>query len=189
MGTTLMPGVSMGTMNMRDALVLGHLGVGAGGQPDVVGPPGQRGVDLLAVDDVLVAVADRTGLERGQVGTRLRFGVPDAEVDVAGQDLREEEVLLLLGPELHDGRPDRVDGQHGHRRTGPHGLVEEDVLLDGRAALAPVSSATASSAAGTASSSWKSLVAHQVHALGSRSAIFEVNRRMARSASSLPGIT
>ena len=76
--------------------MLGHLGVGAGGQPDVVGVAGQRGVDLLPVDDVLVAVADGPGLQRGQVGARLGLGVADAEVDVAGQDLGQEEVLLLL---------------------------------------------------------------------------------------------
>ena len=34
--------------------------------------------------------------------------------------------------------PDRVDGQHGHRGAGPHRLVEEDELLDGRPALAAV---------------------------------------------------
>ena len=131
MGTTLMPGRVHGHDEHGDALVLGRVGVGAGGQPDVVGAPGQRGVDLLSVDDVLVAVPHRPGLQRGQVGARLGLGVADAEVDVAGQDLGEEEVLLLLGPEVHDGRADRVDGQHGHRGPGPHGLVEEDVLLDG----------------------------------------------------------
>ncbi len=137
-GDDLDPGRVHGDDEDGDALVLGHLGVGAGGQPDVVGPSGQRRVDLLAVDDVLVTVAHGPRLERGQVGARLGLGVTDAEVDVTGQDLREEEVLLLLRAELHDGRTDGVDGQHGHRRPGTHRLVEEDVLLDGRAALAAV---------------------------------------------------
>ena len=120
----------------RDALVLGGLGVGPRGQPDVVGVAGQRGVDLLAVDHVLVTVADGPGLQRGEVGARLGLGVADAEVDVAGQDLREEELLLLVGAVVHDRRAHRVDGQHGHGRAGPHRLVEEDELLDGALALA-----------------------------------------------------
>ena len=98
-----------------DALVLGHVGIGAGGQPDVVGVAGQAGEDLRAVDDVLVAVADGPGGQRGQVGARVGLGVADAEVDLAGQDLGEEELLLLLGAEVHDGRADRVDGEHRHR--------------------------------------------------------------------------
>src|ERR1019366_10286089 len=38
-----------------DSLVLGHIGIGAGGQPDVVGVTGQAGEDLCAVDHVLLA--------------------------------------------------------------------------------------------------------------------------------------
>jgi hypothetical protein len=53
-----------------DALVLGGVGIGAGGQPDVVGVAGEGGEDLLAVDHPLVAVLDRLGGERGQVGAR-----------------------------------------------------------------------------------------------------------------------
>ena len=54
----------------RDALVLGHVGIGAGGQPDVVGVARQAGEDLRAVDHVLVAVAHGPGRQRGQVGAR-----------------------------------------------------------------------------------------------------------------------
>jgi hypothetical protein len=78
----------------------------------------------------------RTGLKRGEVGARLRFGVADAEVNVAGQDLREEELLLLLSAVVHQGGAHRVDGEHRHRRAGPHRLVEEDELFDGALALA-----------------------------------------------------
>ena len=119
-----------------DALVLGDVRVGAGGQPDVVGVAGEAGEDLRAVDHVLVAVTHGSGGERGQVGTRVRLRVADAEVDLAGQDLGEEELLLLLRAEVHDRRPDRVDGEHGHRCTAAHRLVEEDELLNGRTALA-----------------------------------------------------
>src|SRR5438132_8301912 len=50
-------------------------------------------------------------------------------------DLGQEELLLLLGAEVHDGGSDRVDGEHRHRRAGAHRLVEEDELLDGRPPL------------------------------------------------------
>ena len=103
MGTTRMPGRVHGDDEHGDALVLGHIGVGAGGQPEVVGVAGQAGEDLGAVDDVLVAVAHRPGLQRGEVGAGVGLGVPDAEVDLPGQDLGQEELLLLLGAEVHDG--------------------------------------------------------------------------------------
>ena len=122
----------------RDALVLGGVGVGAHREPAVVGVRGERGPHLLAVDDVLVTVANGPGLQRGQVGAGLRLGVADAEVQVAGEDLGQEEVLLLVRAELHDRRAHGVDREHGHRGAHPHGLVEEDELLDLAAALAAV---------------------------------------------------
>src|SRR5271169_698191 len=36
-------------------------------------------------------------------GAGTRFGVADAEVDLPGEDLREEERLLLITSEVHDG--------------------------------------------------------------------------------------
>lgn len=50
----------------------------------------------------------------------------------------EEIVLLLLGPVLHQGRADGVERDHGDGGTGPVGLVEEDELLVGAAALTAV---------------------------------------------------
>jgi hypothetical protein len=122
----------------RDALVLGRLGIGAAREPDVVGVGGEAREDLLPVDDPLVAVEDGARLERRQVGARVGLGVADREVDLAAQDSRQEELLLLVRPVLHDRRRDGVDGEHGHRRAGPHRLVEEDVLLDRRHAAAAV---------------------------------------------------
>ena len=125
-----------GDQEHRDALVLGHVGVGAGGEPDVVGVAGQAGEDLGAVDDVLVTVAHGPGGQRCEVGARVRLGVADTEVDLPGQDLGEEVLLLLLRAEVHDGRAHGVDGQHGHGCAAAHGLVEEDELFNGRATLA-----------------------------------------------------
>ena len=68
------------------------LGVGAHGEPAVVGVGGERRPHLLAVDDVLVAVAHGRVFSDGEVGAGAGLGVADAEVDVAGEDLRQEEL-------------------------------------------------------------------------------------------------
>ena len=120
----------------RDALVLGNVRVGPHGQPHVVGLVGAAGEDLCAVDDVLLPVAHCPRAQRGQVGTGLGLGVADGEVELTCEDLRQEERLLLVGAEAHDGRPDGVDGDEGERRTGAPGLVEEDELVRRRPALA-----------------------------------------------------
>ena len=135
-GTTRMPGVSMGTTNMEMPLCLATFRVGPRGQPDVVGVAGQAGEDLGPVDHVLVAVAHARVVSDARSVPDVGLGVADAEVDLPGQDLGQEELLLLLRAELHDGRAHGVDGQHGHRGPAAHRLVEEDELLDGRAALA-----------------------------------------------------
>jgi hypothetical protein len=114
------------------------LGIGATREPDVVGVGGEAREDLLPVDHPLVAVEHGARLEGGQVGARVGLGVADREVDLAAQDLREEEPLLLVRPELHDRRRDGVDGEHRDGRARPHRLVEEDELLDGRHAAAAV---------------------------------------------------
>ena len=62
----------------------------------VVGVAGEARPDLLAVDHVLVAVAHGARRERREVGAGVRLGVADAEVDLAREDLRQEEALLLL---------------------------------------------------------------------------------------------
>jgi hypothetical protein len=59
-------------------------------------------------------------------------------VDLASQDLREVEVLLLLRAVGHECGGDRVDGEHGDRGPGAHRLVEEQELLDRAAALTAV---------------------------------------------------
>ena len=115
--------------------MLGHVGIGAHGQPDVVGLVGAAGEDLGPVDDVLVAVAHGPGAQRGQVGAGFGLGVADGEVQLAGQDLGQEERLLLVGAVAHDRRADGVDGDEGERRPGPPGLVEEDELVGGRPTL------------------------------------------------------
>ena len=132
------PGVGGVDQEHRDALVAGGVRVGAGRQPHVVGVVGEAGVQLLAVDHPLVAVPHGPGAQRRQVGAGLGFGVPDREVDLAGEDPAEEALLLLLGAEAADGGSDGVGRQEGDRAPGGLRLVEEDVLLDRREPLAPV---------------------------------------------------
>src|SRR5205807_9548448 len=86
----------------------------------------------------LVAVAYRAGGQRGEVGSRVRLGVTDREMQLPVQDLGQEEVPLLVGPELHDRLGDRVDGEERDRNARAPRLVHEDVLLLLGATLAPV---------------------------------------------------
>ncbi len=109
---------SVGTMMMLRPLCRWRLLVGAARQPHVVGVLDEAGPHLLAVDDVLVAVADRSGAQRREVGARLGLGVADGEVDLAARDLRQVVRLLLLGAVRHDRRPDGVERQERHGRAG-----------------------------------------------------------------------
>jgi hypothetical protein len=104
--------------------------VGAAGEPDVVGVVRTGGEGLLPVDDVGVAVPDRAGPQRREVGAGRRLGVPDGEVELAGEDPREEEVLLCRGPERLQGRADGLQCHVRQRHVGARRLVDEDLLLD-----------------------------------------------------------
>src|SRR5690606_5822950 len=73
---------------------------------------------------------DRRGAQRGQVGARLGLGVADREVALARQDARQEPVLLLGRPVLHDRRRDGLEGDERVRDAGAGDLVGEDLLLD-----------------------------------------------------------
>ena len=119
-----------------DAPVLLGLGVGPAGQPHPVGVVGPAGEDLVPVDDVLVAIAHRSGLQGGEVGARAGLGVADGEVHLTGHDLGQERGLLLVAPVAHQGRADGVQGDEGDRGLRPLHLVVEDELVGGRAALA-----------------------------------------------------
>src|SRR6202011_206028 len=80
----------------RNALVLDGIRIGATSQPDVIGVVSAGGEDLLTVDDVLVAVANRGGAQRRQVGARLRLGVADREMQLTGKDCGQKPLLLFL---------------------------------------------------------------------------------------------
>ena len=75
----------------------GSVGIGAGHQVDVRGVVRRGGVHLLAVDDVLVAVADGAALQAGQVGSRLGLGEAEGKGNLAANDAGQELLFLLFG--------------------------------------------------------------------------------------------
>ena len=90
----------------RDAGLLLGLGVGADQVEDPVAVLPEGGPGLLAVDDELVAVADRGGAQRGEVGAGVGLGEALAPPDVEVRGLRQEALLLLLRAERRDHRAD-----------------------------------------------------------------------------------
>ena len=101
----------------------------------------ERGPDLLTVDHPLVAVADGPGRERGEVGTRVGFGVALTPAIVAGEDAREEAAPLLLGAPAQQRVADHLDPEVVLRRAGRHPrpgelLGQHDLLTLGEPAPA-----------------------------------------------------
>ena len=92
-----------------DAELLLGGGIGAAQAEDPVGVLRQRGPGLLAVDDVVVALAHGRGLEAGEVGAGAGLGEALAPPVVERRHARQEPLLLLLGAEGDDHRP-----AHGH---------------------------------------------------------------------------
>ena len=82
-------------------------------------------------DDPNVDPAQRR-VEQAGVGPQV------AEVDLAGENPRQEALLLLVGAELDDGRAHRVEGDERDGRPSPARLLQEDQLFDGAAALPAV---------------------------------------------------
>ena len=87
----------------RQALVLGHVGIGAGDQQAVVGIMRARGPDLLAVDDPVVAVLFGAGAQARDVGAAGGLREQLAPDLLAGGELRQ--IMPLVLPRCH--RPSR----------------------------------------------------------------------------------
>ena len=122
----------------RQALVLREVGIGAHREPHVVGLLDRAREELLAIDDVLVAIASSARLQRGEVGACARLGISDREVQLAPEDAREHGALLLIGTERHERRSDTVQREQRQRHAGPVRLLDEDHLVDRTAGLAAV---------------------------------------------------
>ncbi|MNE18700.1 hypothetical protein D3C80_1117500 [compost metagenome] len=113
-----------------DAALLLGLRVGAHQAEDHVGVLAEGCPGLLAVDHVVVAVAHRAGLQRGQVGAGARLGVALAPPVAAVEDARQVAGLLLGGAELDDHRRDHVDAEGDQPRCPEGGaFLLEDVLV------------------------------------------------------------
>ena len=91
---------------------------GAHQAEDPVAVLAERGPGLLAVDDVLVALALGLGLDRGEVGAGARLAVALAPPHFAARDAGQEALLLLGSAERHDHRRDHHRAE-GHDRGAP----------------------------------------------------------------------
>ena len=117
----------------RQALVLGHVGVGARQQQPEGGELGVGGPHLLAVErPAAVLVLTRARLDGGQVGPGGGLGehlTPDL---VAVEHRAQVAALLLLGAVRDQARPEHPDPDHvedpGHLR--PRDLLVDRDLLD-----------------------------------------------------------
>ncbi len=111
--------------------------IGARRKPAVVGVGGEAGPDLLAVDDVLVAVAHRAGLQGGQVGAGVGLAVADAEMQIAARILGRKKSFCSCVPNCMMVGPTVFMVSMGTGAPALHRLVEEDELLRrGQAATA-----------------------------------------------------
>ncbi len=104
-------------------------GIGATGQPDVVGKVRPAGERLLSIDDVMVTIAPGFCAKRCEVGSGTGLGVPDRELDFATKNRWEESFLLLVGAIAHQRRADGVNRNQWKRHSRFAGLIEEDQLL------------------------------------------------------------
>ena len=86
-----------------DAGVLRRIGVGAGDEHAHVGRLAERGPDLLPVDHPFVAVSDGLGGQAGKIGAGAGLAEQLAPCLLAGDDVSEQCVDLLLGPILGNG--------------------------------------------------------------------------------------
>ena len=99
-----MPGRVHRADEVRDALVLRRVGIGAGDEDAELRVLGERRPDLLAVHDPLVAVAHGAGAERGQVGARAGLAEELAPDLLGGQQREQVALLLRLDAAVDDRR-------------------------------------------------------------------------------------
>ena len=124
---------------VADALVLRRVRVGARHEEAPVRLVRVGRPDLGAVEHVVVAVLDRSHLQRGEVGAGVGLGVALAPDDVAGEDVRDQLFLLLLGAVDHECRAGVVDADDGRvRRAKVRQLLGKDDLLHERQVLPAV---------------------------------------------------
>src|SRR5690606_38241325 len=85
---------------------------------------------LLAIHDVVIAVAHRRGLHRGEVGTGPGFGIALAPPIEAIEYARQPVTLLSLGAVFDQDRPQHAYAKrHDARRAGQGTLILENEAL------------------------------------------------------------
>src|SRR5208282_4702105 len=95
--------------------------------------------DFLAVDDKVVAVLDGASLKRGKIGAGAGLRIALAPDFVAGENLRQVALFLLVGPPMHQGGSEQTEPhpKEWHRCTGALQLLRvDDVLQDTGSAAA-----------------------------------------------------
>src|ERR1700735_4934323 len=116
-----------------DALLPAFPGSGPDQGEEDVGVARVRRPDLLAVDDVLVAVTAAGGAQAGQVRARFRFRVALRPDHVAAEHRRQPAALLLRGAVLDDrGGGDVQAGAERARYPGSGELLLVDHLARAR---------------------------------------------------------
>ena len=113
--------------------------IGAHQAEDPVGMLRQRRPGLVAVDDVVVAVAHRLGADRGKVGARARLRITLAPPVLARENSRQKLLLLRFVAERVDHRADHGDAERKRRqRPGARRLLFEDKTLRDRPARSAI---------------------------------------------------
>ncbi len=106
---------------------MGPLGIGLGEDQRHLGVVAHRDPHLGAVDDPAGVGLARAGALVGGVGAGVRFGQAKAPEPLAGAQLRQVVLLLLLGPPADDRR---AHERGLHRHDGPHRRIAASDLLD-----------------------------------------------------------
>src|SRR5580704_2316831 len=99
---------------------------------------GERSPDLRTVDDKIVTIVDRAGLQRGQVRTGIRLGITLAPEFLATENLGDVATFLILGAPMHQGWTEQRDPEstRGAGADALEFLVKNNVLQEGRTAAA-----------------------------------------------------
>src|ERR1700722_11062654 len=95
--------------------------------------------DLLSVYDEVVPVFDSARLQRSHVGAGVGFRISLAPDFFGGEYLRDEALLLLLGAQPDQSRPDQHDAEDVQHHRGVHRrhlLAEDELLSDAGVAAA-----------------------------------------------------
>ena len=122
--------------------MLGCFRIGPGEQDHLVGKAPQRRPDLVPIDDPLVAIADGTRLQRGQITARRRLTETLTPDFVGTQNFRDITFFLRLGTIGQNHRPgpgqtDQID-QKGN--SGASHLLAHDALVARRSSTAAIGS-------------------------------------------------